>query len=249
MIWLIGGTSDGNNLGRMLLADGYKVLISVTTAYGSNLAAETGALVREGVLDTEKMAHLIYTNQIIMVIDASHPFAGKVSENAMITTAKAGIPYFRYERPVKQYEQAVYADDYDSAINYLATVDGNILLTTGSKNIYKFAVLNSSRLYARVLSTSESLVQCEKAGIKPDHIIAVKGVPSVAFNMALFKEYHIRHLVTKDSGDEGGMNEKMEAAKLSDVNVLVIKRPKIDYPEIFSDYNSLLNRVKEVLTR
>lgn len=246
MIWLIGGTSDANNLGRMLLVNKYKVIMSVATKYGGDLAAETGVVVTEGRLDAGEMSRLINKYQVTVIIDASHPFAGEVSENAMVTAVKHNVPYFRYERPVKHYEQATYVNDYDSAVNYLVTVEGNILLTTGSKNIRKFVVLDNSRLYARVLSTSGSLLQCEMAGIQPDHIIATKGVSSVAFNMALFKEYHIRHLVTKDSGDEGGMNEKIEAAILSDVNVLVIKRPIINYPEVFSDYDSLLNRVKEV---
>lgn len=55
--------------------------------------------------------------------------------------------------------------DYESCVQALTDTSGNILLTTGSKELAVFAPLKE-RLFVRVLPGLESIGLCEKAGIR-----------------------------------------------------------------------------------
>lgn len=242
-IWLIGGTSNAVEIAKMLVALNCCVTITVTTDYGAHLASVMGATVLKGTLSPAEMQQLIESENIDLIIDASHPFATEVSMNAMEVARKLNVAYWRFERKQTRFENALYVDSYEKAIEYLQAQSGKILLTTGSKYVHKFSVLGVDRLLARVLSTSESVKLCEEAGLKASHIIAMHGVGTVAFNVALIQTFIIKFLVTKDSGDEGGMVEKMEAATQAGAQVIIIQRPTIIYPKVFSEYNDIMQQL------
>ena len=46
-------------------------------------------------------------------------------------------------------------------------------------------------------------------------------------------------MVTKDSGAEGGMVEKISAANQLNVEVLILKRPQLNYPVVFNDIQKI----------
>ncbi|MBR6259570.1 MAG: precorrin-6y C5,15-methyltransferase (decarboxylating) subunit CbiE, partial [Oscillospiraceae bacterium] len=106
-------------------------------------------------------------------------------------------------------------------------LEGNILLTTGSKELDKFTGIRdfSERVYARVLPMESSLEACSKAGLSPSHIIAMQGPFSFDMNVATLKAINASCLVTKDSGGAGGFEEKAEAAKAAGARLVIIGRP------------------------
>ncbi len=242
-IWLIGGTSNAVEIGKRLRALNLNVIVTVTTDYGAHLASVQGAKVLKGTLNLAEMQQLIDSENIDLIIDASHPFATEVSLNAMEVARKLNVAYWRFERKQTRFESALYVDGYEKAIEYLQAKCGMILLTTGSKYVHKFSVLGVDRLLARVLSTSESVKLSEEAGLKASNIIAMYGVGTVAFNVALMHAFEIRFLVTKDSGDEGGMVEKMDAATQAGAQVIIIQRPTVNYPKVFSEYNDIMQQL------
>lgn len=245
MIWVVGGTSNATEICERLVVAGLPVVVSVTTDFGRQLSEFSGVEVVQGKLSLEGMEQLIQNHHVSLVVDASHPFAAEVSANAMLAAETIGVPYLRFERANTRFESATYVDSYEDAVAYLAHKPGNILLTTGSKFVAKFIPLGVKRLFARVLPTSDSVALCEQAGLKPVNVIAMCGVGSVALNLALLKEFDIRFLITKESGAEGGLQEKIEAANQMNAEVIIIQRPVINYPEVYSDYDLLMNRIKQ----
>lgn len=246
MIWVVGGTSNATEICERLLVTGLSVVVSVTTDFGRQLSEFSGIEVVQGKLSLDGMEQLIQNYRVRLVVDASHPFAAEVSSNAMLAAEKIGVPYLRFERANTRFESATYVESYEQAVAYLADKRGNILLTTGSKFVAKFIRLGVERLFARVLSTSDSVALCEQAGLNPVNVIAMCGVGSVALNLALLKEFHIHFLVTKESGAEGGLQEKIEAAHRVNAEVIIIQRPAIHYPEVYSDYDLLMGRIKTI---
>jgi precorrin-6A/cobalt-precorrin-6A reductase len=245
-VWLIGGTSNATEICERLIATGVSVIVTVTTDFGRQLSELPGIQVIKAMLSIQEMEQLILRNNIDFIIDASHPFATEVSTNAMLAAKTMGVLYLRFERGNIRFESAIYVNSYEEAVAYLAEKPGNILLTTGSRFVAKFIPLGAERLFARVLSTSDSVALCEQAGLNPVNIIAMCGVGSVALNLALLKEFDIRFLITKESGAEGGLQEKIEAAKLVNAEVIIIQRPAINYPEVYSDYDLLMARIKTI---
>lgn len=243
MIWVIGGTSDASKIVDLLLPRNKNILVSTTTDYGSELARQDGVTVVRKMLDSDEMEVLIKTYEIECVIDASHPFAEVVSKNAMQACALQNIEYFRFERKSTIFKNACYYDHYRQIVDALQNSEGKILLTIGSKNINAFDALEPERIIVKVLPVKESIALCENAGLKAHQIIAMKGKMSKETNKALMLEYGITHLVTKDSGNAGGLNEKISAAEELGLKVHILRRPKVDYLQVFSDFSELIKNL------
>lgn len=116
-------------------------------------------------------------------------------------------------------------DSCAQAAAFLQTRQGNILLTTGAKELGAFAALEPDRLFPRVLPTHASLSACEDLGIPHRNILALQGPFSQEMNEAMLTQYQIRWLVTKDGGTAGGYEEKQAAAQARGVPVILIRRP------------------------
>lgn len=247
MIWMIGGTSDANQLAALIQAEGHQILISTTTAYGAQLAALQNCRVIEQQLRESDMEQLITEQQITAVVDASHPFAELVSTQAIAVCQRLNRPYLRFERAQIGIDGALFYTDYASLIAALEQTSGNILLTIGSKNVHRFCPTLSNRLVARILPVTESLEECRLAGLSAHQLIAMKGRMSRETNRSLMNEYKIAHLVTKESGEAGGLLEKCEAASDLGIAVHVLARPQINYPLLFSDMQALTARLNNEL--
>ena len=128
------------------------------------------------------------------------------------------------------------------AADYLSCAEGNILLTTGSRELEAFSHIRNfkERVFARVLPDQGALAACEKAGLAGRQIIAMQGPFSVEMNLALLAMTGARYLVTKESGAAGGFQEKIEAAHKAGVKVVAIGRPV--KPEGFTAEESM-NRI------
>ena len=106
--------------------------------------------------------------------------------------------------------------------------EGNVLAATGSKEIAAYTAIPgfAERVYARVLPLESSVAQCRAAGLPDSHILAARGPFTLEENLAVLRRYAIRSMVTKDGGAAGGFPEKLEAARQSGVEVLLVRRPE-----------------------
>ncbi|WKY44120.1 precorrin-6A reductase [Eubacteriaceae bacterium ES2] len=235
MILVLGGTLDSRELTAALLKAGHKVCYSTLTSIQSDQVKDDPGLTKiSGQLDVESLRETMIVYGITAIIDATHPYAKEISENAIWACDAANIPYLRLERPSLIDDQSYVCDSYQEAKDLLAkliqSADKNILLTTGSRQLECFEGLPKNRIFARVLPTSGVLKKCENLGYKPRQILAVQGPFSVLMNQAMIREYQIGFMVTKDSGDVGGITEKIEAARQEGVKIIFIKRPELVYP-------------------
>ena len=109
-------------------------------------------------------------------------------------------------------------------MEYLKTTEGNILLTTGSKELPAYKEL-ANRIYARVLPMQVSLDICAQSGIAPERIIAMQGPFDEEMNLALLRMTKAKYMVTKDTGGPGGYGAKISAAKKAGIQAIIIGRP------------------------
>lgn len=118
--------------------------------------------------------------------------------------------------------------DHEACAAALLHTTGPVLLTTGSKALEAYCRHPGlrERLYVRVLPSEESLAACREAGLKGRQVIAIQGPCSEEFNLALMRQFQIRHLVTKESGAAGGFPEKVSAAEKLGAALYVIGNPE-----------------------
>lgn len=248
MIFFLAGTRDARELAVELQNCGYQLLASVVTDSAAASLREAGLTVSVGRKTAEEMHALLQQEQFSAVVDASHPFAEIASENAMKASALAGIPYFRYERPgsiLSDHPLITYVRDYHEAAEVAREQGGNIFLATGAKTLHIFAEkllgLEGIRLIARMLPTEENLRKCHALGIPQKNIVAMQGPFAEDLNQALYRHYQVTTLITKESGTEGSVREKINAALENGINVIVILRPNIDYG---TTYHSIAEMIR-----
>ena len=115
--------------------------------------------------------------------------------------------------------------DMARAAEWLKETEGNILLTTGSRDLAAFSGIDRERMYVRVLPAERSLAACREQGHTGRHVIAMQGPFSEEINLALLREFSCRILVTKDGGSQGGFEEKRRAAARAGAVFAVVERP------------------------
>ena len=225
-ICIFAGTTEGRKL-TALLKDAAEVTACVATEYGGvMLDGIHGIKVHSGRMNEEEMAVFFNRNKFDRIIDATHPYAQAVTDNIAAAAGKAGIPYMRILREKEnRIPGAVYVSSVKEAEEYLSGHDGNILITTGSKELSEYEGLDMSRVWARVLPVSASLEACEKAGVPVSHIIAAQGPFTEDVNLAQLKMIDARYIVTKASGSTGGFEEKIRAASECHVIPVIIGQP------------------------
>ena len=241
MIWVVGGTSTSREISNTLKKNGIEHIVSVATEYGKKLYRDAEVVV--GRFDRSEMTEFIDKKGIGLVIDSTHPYAVEVSENAIEACKEAGIPHIRFERRMCNYGSGKKFKTYEEAVEYLKGKEGNVLVTTGSNNLGQFKGEDLSRYYFRILPVVASIKKAIDEGISPKNILGLQGPFTAEFNRGMLRNYDISHLITKESGAEGGEAEKVEACILEDVELVIIERPEVKFERIIYDIEELLKEV------
>lgn len=226
-ILVFSGTGEGRDLSRALAKEGHKVTVCVLTEYGKEEQGEyEGVTVLAGKKPPEEIVKLL--GSMDLCIDATHPFATHIRESIRTSCEETGVKRLRLIREdsdIEGYDNVTLVDSAEEAAEWLSGREGRILLTTGAKDLPIYASCGPERLYPRVLPFASSLEACDKAGIPKKNVIGMQGPFIQELNVALMKQYDISYMVTKDSGKEGGFDEKLAAAEEAGAALVVIRRP------------------------
>lgn len=226
---VFAGTTEGYALCEFLAENRVSVYACAATEYGGSLLQENEFLhVSAGRLKTEDMEELFRKENPEIVLDATHPYAAEVTKNIRTACESAGVLYQRILRPEgEKNSEAIYVESTEEAAAFLSGTEGNIFLTTGSKELAKFTGIPDykERLFARVLSILSVIRSCAELGIEGKHLIGMQGPFSAEINEAMLRQFQCSYLVTKDTGLAGGFPEKMEACQRCGVTPVIIGRP------------------------
>ncbi|WP_026510439.1 bifunctional cobalt-precorrin-7 (C(5))-methyltransferase/cobalt-precorrin-6B (C(15))-methyltransferase [Butyrivibrio sp. LC3010] len=243
-IVIFSGTTEGRTLSERLSKAKIRHTVCVATEYGKEMMDENEyAKVHVGRMDAEKMESFLSEvfdggrkdseekSLKYLIIDATHPYAVEVTKNIRKAAKSLGVKYLRVSRSIEARlpKDAAKYHDIEKCAASMDSTEGNILLTTGSKELHIYCENVSedtkNRTYVRVLPSVQSLKLCEDENIAPDHIVAMQGPFSKELNEAVIRQYDIKHLITKESGASGGFAEKVEAAETLGIKLHMIERP------------------------
>jgi len=228
-ICIFGGTTEGRKLAEFLSGQPCDVTVCVATDYGQTLLPESEHVsVSARRLPVGEIVSLLTEKRFDLVIDATHPYAQSITKSIASACRETGTPRWRLLRSASGVSpEHTYVETVSDAAAFLAGTEGNILLTTGSKELAGFSQLPgfSKRVWVRVLPLQSSLDACAQAGLPASHIFAMQGPFSEAMNAAMLRTIGAQYLVTKDGGAPGGFEEKESAAKSAGARLVVIGRP------------------------
>lgn len=247
MIWVIGGTKDSRDFLEKFASADKNIIVSTATEYGGKLLEGLPVKVISEKLPLETMRVFIEKNSIDIIVDMSHPYAFEVSKNAMRAAEEFSIPYYRFEREEIHIIPDRFSEfeNIDDLVKYCDGLEGNILVTLGSNNIEHFAeVKELKKFYFRILPKWDMVKKCEDNGILPKNIIAMQGPFSLNMNKAMIEQLNIKYLVTKKGGDTGGEKEKIDACNEKEIEVILLDKPKIQYPNCYNNIDELIKNIK-----
>ena len=173
-VLIFAGTTEGRELSLLLSDNQIPCEVCVATEYGEAVMPRIpGVEVHRGRMDTEQMKALMKQKGCQVIVDATHPFAVQVSENIRQAAAFCDIPGLRLKRETGEKngvgegkepedkepegqesgESAAtgsrgavhYMPDAKACADYLGQTGGNILLTTGSKELSVYCTRKNSR--------------------------------------------------------------------------------------------------------
>jgi len=249
-VWVFSGTSDGNALATQLAAaQGSPVIVSTATEYGGEVAVQDcpGVSVWAGRQGIEARRQALTRNHARVLVDATHPHANIISEQLIGLSRELGIPYLRYERPgAVTPEQGNLCESMAQAAQRAIALGKRIFLATGSKDLATFLKApgaDACEWFVRVTAEPEFIQRAIDLGVPRSHLCAMQGPFSEAFNTALWRDWQIDCVVTKDSGDAGGYRAKAAAAQALNIPLLVVQRPTVAYPLVTSTFEAVVQQL------
>lgn len=218
-VLILGGTAEARALAARLTTDGVPVTSSLAGRV-SKPRLPNGQVRVGGFGGPDAMAAWLTEQGVKAVVDATHPFAERISANAARATTAAGVPLLRLERPGWTEPADArwhWADDLDHAAALLGQLGTRAFLTTGRQGLAAFAELP---VY--------TLIRCVEQPDPPlpanSDVILSRGPYEVDSERELMKSHGIDVLATKNSG--GTMTvAKLEAARGLGIPVVVVRRP------------------------
>lgn len=235
-LWLIGGTRDSAELSQALMSANIPCTVTVTTPSAQKLYPDSPLLqLWVGRLTLATVAAFLQQNSIGAVLDASHPFAAKISELAISTAERYQLPYLRYERPVValNHPWLVTVPSLEVLLAQPPLPEERILLLLGSRWLQRFQPWQQqTTLFTRILPTPTALAAALAAGFGCDRICALRPPVSTAVETALWQQWRITRVITKASGLAGGEDTKAEVSRHLQIPLHIVQRPKVTYTHL-----------------
>jgi len=246
MDWIIGGTKDSRCFLKSLIEFRENILVTTISEYGKKLLDEYNLKVIVKAMEENEMLEFVETHNVKRIFDFTHPYAINVSKNAMKVSKYKNIEYYRFNRKTYEYDNCIEFNRIEELVEFVSNLNGNILSTLGSNSVKKFENLkNLKSIYFRVLPTVNAIQKVENIGVLAKNIIGIQGPFTKDFNCAIYKDYNIKYLITKESGDIGGEKEKIESALKNNIKVVILKKPLLNYSWETDDLKVILKKFKE----
>jgi precorrin-6A/cobalt-precorrin-6A reductase len=217
---ILGGTTEAGDLARAV-AERLPDIEAISSLAGvAGVPALPGRIRVGGFGGVEGLADYLKGEDIGAVIDATHPFAARISAHAVAACAATGVPLLRLERGVWQPQTGdrwLAAAHMPAAAALLPGLGRRAFLTVGAKEVGAFAAVAGVWFLVRLLAEAPP-------PFPGSLVVAGRGPFTVAAERDLMRRHGIDILVTKASGG-AATAAKLRAARELGLPVVMVRRP------------------------
>ncbi|MFE2323856.1 cobalt-precorrin-6A reductase [Streptomyces sp. NPDC059385] len=222
-VLILGGTTEARRLAAALVDTGAG---RVTTSLAGRVSAPVlppGETRVGGFGGPAGLAEWITAHGVTHLVDATHPFAERMSFNAAEAAALSGIPLLALRRPGWTPEPGdawTFTDSLTGAAALLPSLGSRAFLTTGRMGLHTFAHLTRTWFLVRSVDPPDAPVPPRL------EVVLARGPFTLDDERELLARHRIDVLVTKDSGGSATA-PKLTAAREAGIPVLVVARPPV----------------------
>lgn len=171
----------------------------------------------------EGLSEWLSANDIRAVLDATHPFASRITRNASEACLATSVPYAMYRRPPWRKQPGdtwLPVRDLDHAAELVPTVGSRAFLTIGRQAVPAFDRVKNVSFLVRSIDPP--------SGPLPPHsqLLLARGPFDVEAEVDLMRTHGIDVVITKNSGG-GQTYAKIAAARQLSIPVIVVERPPV----------------------
>lgn len=241
-VLILGGTAEARELAGLLMRDGFEPVTSLAGITQSP-ADRAGATRKGGFGGAQGLAEFVAVQGFCALIDATHPFALRISSYAEEAARLSGLPLLRLERAAWLPEPG---DRWTEVANNLAALNAlppgaRVLLTIGRKGVSPYFARTDITGIARMIEPPDIKVTDNW------RVLLARPPFTLEEELGLLSDSAISHLVTKNSGGEE-TKAKLRAARMSGVEVVLIKRPHKPRIPTVGDAGSVLEFLQQVVS-
>jgi precorrin-6A/cobalt-precorrin-6A reductase len=223
-VLLLGGSAEASALARLLAADPrFEAVLSLA---GRTAAPRTQPVpVRSGGFGgVDGLVRYLQDERIDVLVDATHPFASRMSGNAIEAAQASSIPLLAVERPAWQRQPGdrwTEVPDMASAVAALGPSPRIVFCGIGGQALTKLEAALQHTYVIRLIDVPAAMPALPRAVI-----IQARGPFTANDDIRLLREHRIQVILAKNSGGEATMS-KIEAARTLALPVIMIARPFI----------------------
>lgn len=243
-VLILGGTAEASALATQVLAKGGD-RVDVTSSFAGrveDLRPPPGKVRIGGFGGSEGLMSYINKESIDLLVDATHPFAHRMSRNAREAAGRAGIPrlvLWRPPWPRHPLDRWIEVDGIEAAAQALLHLGRRVWLTVGATELAPFATVPDRWFLVRLIEAKAPLPLSDYL------VVEGRGPFPLETERALIRHHRIDVLVSKASGGKATY-AKIEAAREADLPVVMVRRP---LPETGERVESVAAAVEWVLAR
>ncbi|PBC12463.1 cobalt-precorrin-6A reductase [Mesorhizobium sp. WSM3859] len=223
-ILILGGTTEARQLAAKLVRrEDFAVTLSLAGRTESPVAQ--GVPVRVGGFGgADGLAAYLHEEHIDLLIDATHPYAARISANAAEAAERTGVPILALRRPGWEPvadDRWTLVDSVAETASALGTSPRRVFLAIGRQEAGAFEAAPQHRYLIRSVDPVEP-----KLAVPDALYLLARGPFPEVDERALLKKYRIDAVVSKNSGGEATYG-KIAAARALGIEVIVIRRPAL----------------------
>ncbi len=248
---ILGGTNEAAALAEAVLSR-FGKQIRVTTSLAGRTKqprAVAGELRVGGFGGADGLADYLRLSATDLVIDATHPFAARISAAAHSACAGLNVPRLVLDRPAWRpgpQDRWQEVEDAAEAARLLPALGGRVFLTVGRRDLAPFAAVTECWFLVRLIEMPETPLPFHR----PDRFetIAARGPFTIESERRLMAKHRIEVLVTKASGGEATA-AKLRAARELELPVLLLRRPALEPGDRARSLDEALTWLAQALER
>ncbi|WP_260684143.1 cobalt-precorrin-6A reductase [Rhodococcus sp. KBS0724] len=220
---MLGGTGEGREIAARLAGSGDLEVVTSLAGRVRDPRWPEGEVRVGGFGGAEGLAEWLVENDIRALLDATHPFASRITANAHRAARTCGIPFALCRRPSwaqHPLDRWFPARDLSHAAQLVPTLGTHAFLTIGRQGVSAFAEVNGVSFLVRSIDPPTGTMPV------PHELILARGPFDVESELELMRRHGIDVVVTKSSGGDQTY-AKVVAARQLGLPVVVVERPPV----------------------